>query len=388
MAQTLCKHFGTCGGCTFQDVPYLQQLRNKEERIKELLHERKISAPIKPINHWHPWYYRNKMEFTFGTRDGRLVCGMNSRGQRFTIFDLEQCFIFSQDTPEILKAVKNFCRTKGWTAFDKISHKGFLRYLVVRETKLSKVNQLMIGLVTTSQDTFDKEGFLQALAAASFKNKLTSVWHVTSDTWSDAFMPEQKNLLWGEEFIVEEINGLKFNIGIDSFFQVNPAGVSELYRKIVQYAALTGEERVLDLFCGVGSIGLCLAAQAKFVWGVEIGEAIAAAARVNAETNQIKNATFFTSDTRKFLNTQTDFYRGADLLIINPPRSGLNPKLIRALLRLDAKRIVYSSCNPETMFTDIKDLSLVYDPQFFEPFDFFPHTRHVECLTLLVKKNP
>jgi len=382
MEQVRCKHFGLCGGCSFQDVPYEQQLIDKENTVKALSRQAGFTCAVRPINHYAPWYYRNKMEFSFGGNRENLFLGMNAKGGK-GIFDVEECPIFSPDAAVVLSAVREFCRARGWLSYNKYNHKGFLRYLIMRTGKFT--GEMMVGVVATSQGEFDKEAFVKLLLGLKLRSKLASVFYVKSDSWSDAVVFEEKEVLYGKEFIEERLGEFKFNVGIDSFFQVNPPGILDLYTKIVEYTAPTGGERVLDLFCGVGSIGIFLAQRAQFVWGVELVEAIVAAARASAQSNGLTNMTFFAADARKFLNAQGSFYKGVDLLVINPPRCGLNPRTIRAILKLEAKRIVYSSCNPATLFTDLQGLKEAYQPRFFEPFDFFPHTRHMECLTLLDK---
>jgi len=384
MNQVLCKHFGLCGGCSFQDVPYAEQLAGKEKRIADLMQKGGFDAELKPIHASEPHYYRNKMEFSFGGNLEKLTLGMNSKNKQ-GIFDLEECLIFCPDAGTIVSAVRDFCREKKWVSFNKYNHKGFLRYLIVREAKFT--HELMVGVVATSQNVFDKEGFVKLLRELKLQARIKSIFYIQSDSWSDAVVFENKEILFGEEFIVEELNGLKLNVGIDSFFQVNPATIQKLYQRMVDVAQVTADARVLDLFCGVGSIGLFLAAKAKFVWGVEVSAPIAAAARANALMNNVKNIEFVVADARDFLQAQNAFYRGVDLLVINPPRCGVAAKAIRAILRLEPKQIIYSSCNPETMFGDLEILKEAYAPQFFEPFDFFPHTKHMECLTILVKKT-
>ncbi|MCP4653409.1 MAG: 23S rRNA (uracil(1939)-C(5))-methyltransferase RlmD [Candidatus Omnitrophica bacterium] len=377
-----CKHFGECGSCKTQDMPYVTQLKGKEQRIKDLISEGNIDTELRPINHYQEYFYRNKMEFTFSNEED-LVCGMYSRLKKKKVFNIEECLIFSPDTEIILGAILKFCKEKKYTAYNKYTYQGFLRNLIVREAKFS--GQLMVGVVATSKVDFHRDEFVKVLTALNLKAKLKSIYLITNDSWSDAVVFEKKELLWGDEYIEETLDGFTFNIGIDSFFQVNPVGITQLYRKVKEYASLTGKERVLDLFCGVGTIGIFLAEAAKFVWGVEIHKQIVDAAFINAKKNNIKNISFFAEDARRFLNTQGTFYRDVDLLIINPPRCGLNPKIIRAILRLNPKRIIYSSCNPTTLFTDLKGLKSSYKPDFIEPFDFFPHTHHMECLTFLSK---
>ena len=199
---------------------------------------------------------------------------------------------------------------------------------------------------------------------------------------------EKKELIFGQPFIQEDLDGVFFNIGVDSFFQVNPQGIKELYQTIKKEAALNKEKSVLDLFCGVGSIGIFLAKEAKHVFGVELHQAIVDAAITNAENNKVNNITFFAEDTRRFLNLKAQGYKNIDCIVLNPPRSGLSKKIIRAVLRLEPEVIFYSSCNPKSMMEDLSGLVGEYELDFIEPFDFFPHTPHLECLVKMERNRP
>jgi 23S rRNA (uracil1939-C5)-methyltransferase len=381
---TVCKHFGDCGGCSFQDIPYLEQLCKKEEEIKRLLREAEFEVLLKPINHYPEWFYRNKMEFCFyDNGDGKTVCGLYSKKFKNKVTDLEECLIFSPDIGIILAAVKDFVKAGNYPAYNKYNYKGFLRHLVVREAKFT--SQIMVGLVTTGQAAFDRAGFVKLLAGLKLNSSIKSIYHILNDSMSDAVIFQEKNLLYGEPFIREELGGFQFNIGIDTFFQVNPRAIDDFYAKIRGYAGLDKTKSVLDLFCGTGSIGMFLAKDAKYVWGVEIEKAIVEAAWENAKINNINNISFAVSDTKNFLNTQSYFHQGVDLLIVNPPRCGVSPKVVKSLLTLNAKRIIYSSCNPKSLFEDLKLMCQFYRLEFVEPFDFFPHTPHCECLTILNK---
>lgn len=378
----ICKHFGLCGGCSFQDIDYSVQTVCKEESIREMMSISGIDCELKPINTSSEWFYRNKMEFSFGQKE-EIICGLYKKKSHGELIDICECRIFSKDAALILKSVKDFFKSKGNSAHNKFSHKGFLRNLILRETKFT--NELMVGIVTTSSEELDREGFVNMLKGLSLNSKLKSVYHIVNDSFSDAVVFEKKELLFGEPVIEERLDKFRFKIAIDSFFQVNPAAIEKLYGKIKQYAALNGQEKVLDLFCGGGSIGIFLADTAKFVWGVEVSQAIIDCAIKNAKDNNIDNISFFTADARAFLNTQGTFYKDIDVLIINPPRCGLSNKIIRAILRLTPKKIFYSSCNPDTLFANLKELSVAYKPELIEPFDFFPHTPHLETLVLLNK---
>ena len=380
----ICKHFSECGGCRFQDIPYKEQLAAKEDKVKELAASHKIDTAIKSINSSSPEYYRNKMEFSFADQEG-LVCGLYSKKERRKVVDVEECLIFSPDLGKALKAIKDFLKQKKYSAYDKYSHQGFLRYLIIRETKFTK--EIMIGIVTSSSEVLDVKGFVKVLTSLKLKSTIKSIYQIISDSLSDAVVFEKKELLFGEPFIEERLGDLTFRIGIDTFFQTNPFAIVDFYKKIRDYAKASSTEQVLDLFCGVGSIGMFLARDAKFVWGVEREGEIVDIAWQNAKINKIDNISFVAADSRKFLNTQGAFYKNTDFLIINPPRCGLSPKIIRAILRLEPKNIIYSSCNPEALFRDLEGFIGQYSLDFIEPFDFFPHTPHLEVLSFLRRKK-
>ncbi|MCK5288428.1 MAG: 23S rRNA (uracil(1939)-C(5))-methyltransferase RlmD [Candidatus Omnitrophica bacterium] len=379
-----CKHFGECGGCRFQDISYEEQLAEKENRIKELIKNSDLDIKLKPIQYSDPWFYRNKMEFSFADQ-GDIVCGLYSKNEKGKVVDIEECLIFSKDLKEILKAVKEFVRNKNFSVYNKYSRKGFLRNLIVRDTKFT--NELMIGIVTTGCQDLDKEGFVNILEQAKLDNKICSIYWIVNDSLSDAVIFETKHLLYGDKFIKEKLGDFIFQIGIDSFFQVNPKMVAGFYQKMVDYTNVSAGKNVLDLFCGVGSIGIFLSPNAKSVLGVEVSEDIVDVACQNAKINNIDNIKFITADARRFLNLQAEPYKDIDILIINPPRSGLSNKITRAIKRLNPKLILYSSCNPDAFFRDLPSFWENYRADFVEPFDFFPHTPHMECLSILKKNN-
>lgn len=380
----ICKHFLECGGCSFQDIPYEEQLAAKEDKIRELISSYKIEVPLKPINHSRLEYYRNKMEFSFADQNG-VVCGLYSKREKRKVVDIEECLIFSPDLGEVLKVVKDFIKKKKHSVYDKYSHQGFLRYLIIRETKFTK--EIMIGIVTSNSEVLDIKEFVRVLTSLKLKSTIKSIYQIISDSFSDAVVFDKKELLYGEPFIKERLDDLTFRIGIDTFFQVNPYAIVDFYKKIRDYARVSSTEQVLDLFCGVGSIGMFLARDAKFVWGVEREKEIVDIAWQNAKINKIDNISFFAAASRKFLNTQGAFYKNTDFLILNPPRCGLSSKIVRAILRLEPKNIIYSSCNPEALFRDLEWFRDQYNLDFIEPFDFFPHTPHLEVLSFLRRKN-
>ncbi|MDD5069822.1 MAG: 23S rRNA (uracil(1939)-C(5))-methyltransferase RlmD [Candidatus Omnitrophica bacterium] len=382
----LCRHFGDCGGCRFQDVEYCQQLINKENLVKELIEKNNFALEIRKIHSYQKFFYRNKMEFSFSGAQGSVLCGLYSGSKDRRLVNLEECLLFSKDIGKILNVVRAFGNQKGFSVFNKYSHRGFLRNLIVRETKFTA--QTMVAIVTTSEQDLNSSEFVEAILNLDLEKPVVSIFWIKNDSWSDAVVFEKKELIFGQPFIQEELDGLFFNIGVDSFFQVNPQGIKELYQTIRKEAALDKEKRVLDLFCGVGSIGIFLAKEAEHVFGVELHQPIVEAAIINAENNKVGNITFFAEDTRRFLNLKAQGYKNIDCIVLNPPRSGLSKKIIRAVLRLEPAVIFYSSCNPKSMMDDLSGLVGEYDLDFIEPFDFFPHTPHLECLVKMKRNRP
>ena len=222
------------------------------------------------------------MEFSFG-QNGELACGLYRRDVKRAILDIEECLIFFPDIPVILQAVKTFLKEKNYPAYDKFRHQGFLRHLIIRESKFAPA--IMIGLVTTSSQTLDTAALVQLLQSLKVQSAIQSIYWILNDSHSDAVVFEKKELLFGEPTITEKLDTFTFNIGIDTFFQINPGMVTGFYKKITEYLNLTSEERVLDLFCGVGSIGMFLAHHAKYVWGGEVSREITDLAWQNARAN-------------------------------------------------------------------------------------------------------
>ncbi|MCM8787183.1 MAG: 23S rRNA (uracil(1939)-C(5))-methyltransferase RlmD [Candidatus Omnitrophica bacterium] len=379
-----CKHFGICGGCSLYQLPYQEQLRLKQKMIKEILGRFNLNIKILPMNFYNQYFYRNKMEFTF-SEDKEPICGLYqlSDFKIKKVIGIEECLIFSENIFQILEAVKNFMRTKKYKVYNKYTHKGFLRNLIVKESKF--IDQIMIGIVTTSQDFLNKEEFVKFLLKIEFSKKIESIYWIINDSISDAVIFQKKELLYGKPYIYEKLDEFTFKIGIDTFFQVNPFLARKLYNNIKNYADLNKFDKALDLYCGVGCIGMYLAKSAGFVCGIELNKNAVELAKEIARLNKIENILFVNSDIKKFLNTEGINYKSINTFIVNPPRQGLSGKIKRAILRLSPKYIFYSSCNLQNLAKDLKDLTEGYCVEFIEPFDFFPNTLHLECLAKLIK---
>jgi len=378
----ICRHFGECGGCRFQDLPYQSQLREKESLCRRLQDEAAIETPIRPIiPSPRIFHYRNKMEFSFGEESGETVCGLHRRDRRRSIFPVSECLISSPDTGTIVSAAAAFSRRAGTPAYDPYRHRGFWRNLVIRESKSAGV--FMVNLVTSSQGELDREGFLSALGEIPAGDRIASVIHTVNDSPANAVVPEKWAVLRGEPFLEEKISGLTFRIPPFSFFQVNPAIMETFYRELKEFLALGGREKILDVFSGSGTIGLVLAEGAESILGIEIDPEAIVTARFNARLNRKDNLSFRQGQAARVLAENRRLWPGRfDLVIVNPPRSGISKKLARRLLELRPERIVYSSCNPRTFFPQAGLLADLYRPVILQPFDFFPHTPHLEMLAV------
>jgi 23S rRNA (uracil1939-C5)-methyltransferase len=383
-----CRHFGQCGGCSFRDVPYAEQLAGKDARVLELLGPLASASVIHAI---HPSpvtaYYRNKMEYTLSRdQDSQdIICGLHRTDSRRQIVDMKECLLFSEDVPLLVEAVCRWADQRKYSFFSTWSHKGFLRYLILRKTHATR--ELMVNVVTSSQEQLDAPGLVERLNGLDLGYTLKSVYHTVSDALSDAVVPDDVRLLWGQPRLTERMQGLSFAISPFTFFQVNPAALEEFYPCLKEQAGLTPDDVVLDLYCGIGTIGLQLAPRCKYVWGVEAVEASVRDAFENSASNGITNISFMAGDTRRILYEQESAWQGkVSVVVINPPRSGTSPRVVKRIMNLNPRRIVYSSCNIASMAADIRLLSERYQPMFIKPFDFFPHTRHFEVLAVLDRK--
>jgi len=385
----VCKHFSQCGGCSFQDIPYEDQLKNKQQLTVELLSEFTAKENIHQIQPSpDQWFYRNKMEYSF-SRDietKQIVCGLHRKDVRRAIVDMQECLIFSEDTAKITKVMTDYANKHELTFYSTYGRKGFLRYIVIRKSVAQR--SLMINIVVTSQGELDREELLEGFKDLDLEYDLKSVYLTVSDALSDAVVPEKVELLWGDPFIVETVCDLNFKITPFTFFQVNPPALENFYPHLREIVDIKKTDTVLDVYCGVGTISSVIASECKFVWGIEYSEDAVNDAFENAKLNNITNMSFIAGDARKVLAESMQNFKGKiDLLIVNPPRSGITPKTVKKLISVGSSRIIYSSCNVKTCAENIAQFSQAYDLQYVKPFDFFPHTRHFEVLTVLKRKS-
>lgn len=373
-----CPHFGPCGGCLWQDLDYPAQLRAKQAIVVESL--RPLGGPeridVRSIIGGEPWYYRNKMEFAFQP-PGRL--GLHRRGRWDEIEDLRTCFLQSPRTVDLLTEVREFVRAHGLSCYDPRTHQGLLRHLIVREGKAT--GELLVAVVTAT-DRFPQVGELARVLAARHPELTGFLW-AANPSKGDAVSVRGVEVVYGRPYIVERLRGFTFKLGLLTFFQTNTAQAERMIDLVGEFAALRGDEHILDLFCGVGTFALALAAQAQEVIGIEAVPAAVEAARENAALNGVTNARFETADAR---HVEQTLAAGTwpDVLVLDPPRAGAGPRLMQAIGRLAPRRVIYISCNLATLVPDLRALLPAgYEVGAVQPIDLFPQTDHVECVVLL-----
>jgi 23S rRNA (uracil1939-C5)-methyltransferase len=364
-------------GAPWQVLPYERQLEEKQRQVMDALEriggfEAARVEPILPAA--EQWRYRNKMEYSFGEGpEGGLVLGFHPPGNWREVAAVEEDILASTAIDELRSRVCEWCAQEGLSAYDRETHSGFLRNLVVREGR--RTGQLQARLVTSPGD-FRASHFAEAADAQSV------VWSTTAGL-AEVTRDTESQVLSGEPFIEERVGGLRFHISSDAFFQTNTEGAERLYAVAAEYAGLTGAERVFDLFCGIGTIGLTLAAQAGEVWGVEIVEEAVADAIRNAELNGIANANFFAGNIRTAARPLVEQAGKPDVVVVDPPRAGLSQKMVRRIAEMEPRRIVYVSCNPTTLAPNARQLADAgWSLERVQPVDMFPQTPHIECVAL------
>jgi len=380
-----CPHYNDCGGCTHQEVPYEKQLALKSKQVQELLY----AGGIKDFEFLgiekspEEFNYRNKMEFTFGdyVKDGELTLGMHLKGRSFGIVTVDNCLIVDTDFRKILSTVLNYFREKKLPYYKVIKHEGYLRNLVIRKAK--NTGEILINLVTTSQLDFDLTEFTEMLKAINYKGKLTGIIHFINDSLSDMVAQDSMEVLYGRDYIIEEILGLKFKISPLSFFQTNSRGAEKLYSLVKNFMGEAVSKTVFDLYCGTGTIGQIVAQNAKKVIGIELIEEAVTAANENAKLNGLNNCTFKAGDVAKVIQ---NIKEKPDIIILDPPRPGVHPTALKYVIDFKAPEIIYVSCNPKSLVNDLRVLTEEgYEVEKVVLMDLFPHTPHVETVVLITR---
>ncbi|MFW5649611.1 MAG: 23S rRNA (uracil(1939)-C(5))-methyltransferase RlmD [Candidatus Alkaliphilus sp. MAG34] len=384
--ETGCPHFGVCGGCAYQTLSYDNELKLKEKQVLDLFDREGLAINYSGIERSPKIQgYRNKMEYTFGDeeKDGPLALGLHSKGKFYEIANVVHCNIVDKDFTNILTVILEYFQQLNMLHYNKKTHKGFLRHLVVR--KALSTEEILINIVTSSQGQLDRENFVSNIIEKSgmLTGKVVGILHTVNDSLSDVVKADRLEVLYGRDYIVEEILGLKFNISPFSFFQTNTFGAEKLYSIVREFAGNIDDKIVFDLYSGIGTIAQIMAPMAKKVMGIEIIEEAVNKARENAKLNNLDNVEFICGDVLKVIDELKD---KPDLIIIDPPREGIQPRAIRKIIDFNPEEFIYVSCNPVTLVRDLKVfIEMGYKIEKMKLMDMFPRTPHVETVVLLTR---
>ena len=389
-----CPHFGICGGCLYQSLPYEEQLKIKEQQVKSLIDGVCSSYVFEGIK-GSPVFkgYRNKMEFSFGDefKDGPLALGMHRRGSFYDIVNTPECQIVNQDFCKILTYTLEYFTEKKAGYYKKLQHVGYLRHLLVR--RAVKTGEILAALVTSGQtETLETgeeellEGWRAGLLSLPLEGSFAGILHIRNDSLADVVQSDETRILYGKDYFYEELLGLNFRISPFSFFQTNSLGAEVLYETARGYVGETADKVVFDLYSGTGTIAQIIAPVASKVVGVEIVEEAVEAARENAAMNGLSNCEFIAGDVLKVIDELQD---KPDLIILDPPRDGIHPKALEKIIDFGVDRMVYISCKPTSLARDLVVLQeRGYQVEKVCCVDMFPATANVETVVLLSRKTP
>jgi 23S rRNA (uracil1939-C5)-methyltransferase len=396
----VCRHFGVCGGCKWQHLPYDLQLKFKEKQVTDNF-ERIGKVQIGEINpilgSSAVYRYRNKLEYTFSdkrwltreeiesdnTFDKEDALGFHIPGLFDKVLDIKECFLQPEPSNAIRDAVRRYAHKKGLAFFNFRQQSGFLRNLIIRNNGKGNV---MVIVVFFLDEKERREGLLNFLAEEF--PQLTSLWYIINTKKNDSLTDQTPVLYKGDDHLIEEMEGLKFRIGPKSFYQTNRLQAARLYKTARDFAGLTGKETVYDLYTGTGTVANYVASLSKKVIGIEYVKDAVEDAMINSEMNNIRNTVFIAGDLKDILSEQFFSYHGKpDVVITDPPRAGMHNDVVKAIMEAQPGKIVYISCNPATQARDISVFSERYTVEKIQPVDMFPQTHHVENVALLKIKN-
>jgi len=377
-----CPHFDKCGGCVWQHWSYSAQLNEKTEHVKHAIESQGFDPKLvqETIGMDNPWRYRNKMEFTFSP-EGAL--GLHEQGNFRKIISLETCLIAGEEMVEAAMEVAKWVKEHELKGYNKDLHEGLLRHLMVRQSFAT--GEIMLAIFATESPEEYQEAVHDLVLRIEQKfPQVKSLLWLENTQWADRTQAEKSHILSGRDFINDEMDGYRFRLWFDTFFQTNPTQAQKLVDLAIEMGKPQKTEKMIDLFCGVGTFSLPFANKVGKLAGIEIVETSIESAKRNAEDNGISNTDFLAKDARKGIDQVLESFGHPELLLLDPPRSGAGGKVMRRIGRSKPQRIVYVSCNPDTFATDIKELEpFGYQLKMVQPVDLFPHTVHVECVALL-----
>ena len=376
-----CPVYRKCGGCQLQNLSYERQLQWKQDRCQKLLGKFGKVAPILGME--DPTHYRNKVQaaFAFDKRHNKIISGVY-QASTHRVVAVDSCLTEDQKADEVIGTIRGLLKDFKLTAYDEDSGRGFLRHVLVKRG--FGTGELMVVLVTGTPIFPAKNHFVAALRKKH--PEITTIVQNINNRRTSMVLGEQEKVLYGPGHIVDQLCGCRFRISAKSFYQINPRQTEVLYGKAMEFARLTGRERVLDAYCGIGTISLIAAGQAKEVIGVELNRDAVQDAIANAKRNGVRNATFICEDAGRFMTRMAQEREGVDVVFLDPPRSGSDEAFLRSLCALGPKRVVYISCNPQTQKRDLAVLAAGgYRVEAIQPVDMFPQTGHCECIASLSK---
>lgn len=378
---TKCSVSKKCGSCQYQGVPYKEQLAAKQKRMKKLLGK---FANVKPIIGMDdPFYYRNKVHAVFDRdKKGNIICG-TYEAKTHKVVPIEECMIEDKISQEIIRTIRDMLKSFRIKTYDEDTGYGLLRHVLVRRGFFT--DEIMVVIVIGSPIFPSKNNFVKALRKKY--PQITTVVLNVNDKKTSMVLGERDIVIYGKGYIRDTLCGCTFRISPQSFYQVNPVQTEILYKTAIEYAGLGRKETVIDAYCGIGTIGLVAAKRVKNVIGVELNPDAVRDARINAKENKITNARFYQGDAGEFMENMAENGEHADVVFMDPPRTGSDKKFMSSVIKLNPSRIVYISCGPETLARDLEYLTKHgYDVRKIQPVDMFSFTDHCENICLLTKK--
>lgn len=370
-----------CGGCQFQGIPYKEQLKKKQKKEQSLLGAYGKVCSI--IGMENPYYYRNKVHAVFDRdRKGNIISGIYEEGTH-RVVPVENCLIEDEKSQEIIRTIRGMLKSFKIRTYDEDTGYGLLRHVLIRRG--FSTGEIMVVLVTGSPIFPSKNNFVKALRKAH--PEITTVVLNVNDRQTSMVLGDREKPIFGPGFIKDRLCGCMFRISPKSFYQVNPVQTEILYQTAIDYASLTGKETVIDAYCGIGTIGLIAAKKAGKVIGVELNKDAAKDARINAKENKITNAAFYQGDAGRFMVEMAAKGEKADVVFMDPPRAGSDERFLSSVVKLSPKKVIYISCNPETLARDLKYLTKHhYKVEKIQPVDMFPFCDHCETVCSLSRK--
>lgn len=377
----VCPVKNKCGGCQYQGVPYEKQLAEKQKKVEELIGPFCRVFPITGME--EPYFYRNKVHAVFSFKRGKTISGIYEEHSH-KVVPVNTCQIENQKADAIISTIRELLPSFKIRVYDEDTGMGLLRHVLIRTGK--QTGQIMVVLVTTSPVFPSKNNFIRVLRERH--PEITTIILNINDQDTSMVLGDREKVLYGKGYIEDILCGKRFRISAGSFYQVNPVQTERLYEKAIHLANLTGKEKVIDAYCGIGTIGLIAAKRAGQVIGVELNEDAVLDAIRNARRNEVKNIEFYCEDAGEFMREMADNGETADVVFMDPPRSGSDERFLESVVRLSPRLVVYISCNPETMKRDLAYMTgQGYRALTAWPFDMFPFTGHVECITVLKRKT-